>query len=73
MSKFPTPVEDIVLIIVFDLMGESPVNRTPDEYVQIAARLPPLKVLYGQINDKLREMAAAGTTNADDTPQFGSR
>jgi len=60
MGKFPTPVEDIVLIIAFDLMGEARVNRTRDEYMQIAARLPPLKVLHGQINDKLREMAAAG-------------
>ena len=60
MGKFPTPVEDIILIIAFDLVGESRVNRTRDEYMQIAARLPPLKMLHGQINDRLREMAAAG-------------
>jgi hypothetical protein len=60
MSKFPTPIEDIVLNIAFDLMGESRVDRTHKEYMEIAARLPPLKVLHGQINDRLREMAAAG-------------
>jgi hypothetical protein len=60
MTKFPTPVEEIVLTITFGLMGESRFDRTYDEYMQIAKRLPPLKVLHGQINDKLREMAAAG-------------
>jgi hypothetical protein len=60
MSKFPTPVEDIVLIVAFDLMGESCVNRTHDEYMQIAARLPALKVLHGKINDRLAQIAAAG-------------
>src|SRR5262245_9094540 len=60
MARFPTPIEDIVLYIAFEVMGESRINRTHKEYMEIAARLPPLKRLHGQINDRLREMAAAG-------------
>ena len=60
VRKFPTPIENIVLDMLFDLMGEPPANRTPDKYMQIAARLPPLKVLHCQINDRLREIDAKG-------------
>jgi hypothetical protein len=60
MSKFPTPIENIVLDIAFDLMGEKRTDRTPDEYMQIAARLPPLKVLHDMVNKRLSKMAAAG-------------
>ena len=60
MGKLPTPIENIVLDVAFDLIGESRINRTHDEYVQIAARLPPLKVLHSQINDRLREIGAKG-------------
>jgi hypothetical protein len=60
MNRFLTSAENIVLDLTFALMGESRLNRTHDEYMQIAARLPPLKVLHAQINDRLREMAASG-------------
>jgi hypothetical protein len=60
MRKLPTSVENIILDIAFDLMGQSRINRTLDEYMQIAARLPPLKVLHGMINERLSQMAAAG-------------
>jgi hypothetical protein len=60
MNKFPTSRENIALNITFELMGESRVNRSYDEYMAIATRLPPLKVLHGKINDRLRELAAAG-------------
>jgi hypothetical protein len=53
MSKFPTSRENIALDIAFDLMGESRINRTPEEYAEIAARLPPIKRLHGMINDRL--------------------
>jgi hypothetical protein len=60
MGQFPTPIENIVLDIAFELMGESRINRTTDEYMQIAARLPPLKVLHSRINERLGKMTAAG-------------
>jgi len=60
MNKFPTSKENLALDLIFGLMGESRINRTYDEYMAIASRLPPLKVLHGKINDRLCEMAAAG-------------
>jgi hypothetical protein len=60
MNKFPTPREELALNMIFNLIGESRYNRTYDEYMVIAARLPPLKVLHGKINDGLLEMAIAG-------------
>jgi hypothetical protein len=60
MNKFPTSRENLALDIAFELMGESRLNRTHDEYMAIAARLPPLKKLHGMINDRLAEMKKAG-------------
>jgi hypothetical protein len=60
MGKFPTPIENVVLDIAFELIGESRINRTDDEYMEIAERFrrAGLKRLHGQINDRLREIAA---------------
>jgi hypothetical protein len=55
-SQFPTPIEDIALNLIFTVMGEARINRTYDEYMAIAARLPPLKVLTFQINRLLQEL-----------------
>lgn len=60
MNKFPTSREDLALNIIFELVGESRYNRSDDEYMAIAAKLAPLKVLHGMINDHLAHMAAAG-------------
>jgi len=68
MGRFPTPIEDIVLDIAFELMGESRINRGHKKYMEIAARLPPLKKLHGQINDRLREMAVADTAPSEICP-----
>ena len=48
MSKHPqapTPIQQIALNLTFAVMGERRINRTYDEYMAIAARLPALKVL----------------------------
>jgi hypothetical protein len=63
VRKFPTPIENVVLDIAFELIGESRIKtRKKDEYRQIAERLCriPLKVLHGQINDRLSEIEAKG-------------
>ena len=60
MSKFPTSAENVAIDIAFELMGESRFNRTTEEYMEIAERLPPLKRLHGLINDRLAEMKKAG-------------
>jgi len=56
MRKHPTPVEDIALSLIFGVMGEERVNRTYDDYVKIAAALPPLKVLTFKVNQLLRQI-----------------
>jgi hypothetical protein len=54
--KFPTAIQDITLNLIFVVMGESRINRTPDEYMAIAKRLAPLKVLTADVNRLLKEI-----------------
>jgi hypothetical protein len=53
--SLPTPIQDIAINLVFAAMGEEIINRTSEEYSQIAAGLPPLKVLIQDINQLLQE------------------
>jgi hypothetical protein len=43
--KFPTPIQDISLSLIFAVIGESRFNRSYSEYMAFAAKLPPLKDL----------------------------
>jgi hypothetical protein len=52
--RFPTPIQDIAINLAFAVMGEERNNRTYHEYMAIAARLPPLKVLTFRINQLLQ-------------------
>jgi hypothetical protein len=45
----------VAIDLVFDVMGEKRTGRTYEEYLDIARRTPPLKVLLPQINARLRE------------------
>ena len=59
MSKprqFPTAIQDIALNLIFSVMGEARINRTYSEYMDIAARLPPLKVLTFEVNLLLQRL-----------------
>lgn len=56
MTRFTTHIQEIVVSCVFAVMGESRINRAQAEYKDIAARLPPLKVLLHKINEFLREL-----------------
>lgn len=58
MSQFPTSAENVAIDIIFQLMGESRINRTYEEYMAIKNRLPPLKILHFDINRRLREIVA---------------
>ncbi|HEY1746470.1 MAG TPA: hypothetical protein VGG11_06885 [Xanthobacteraceae bacterium] len=57
-TRFLTPFEDIVLNLVFSVMNERRIERTIDEYMLIAARLRPLKVLWHLVNELLKSMHA---------------
>ena|SRR5271166_3191395 len=54
--QFPTPIQDIALNLAFAVMGEGRINRSYEEYMAIAARLPPLKLLTFKINQLLQEL-----------------
>jgi hypothetical protein len=60
MARFPTPIENIALELIFCFMRERRVNRTFDEYMGIAARLPPLKTLHYEVNRLLAIIAERG-------------
>lgn len=51
-----TPIQNLALELVFEVMGEQRLNRRYDEYMAIAARLPPLKVLHFKVNERLKEL-----------------
>ena len=52
--------EDIALGLVFECAGEDRYNRTLEDYEAIAAALPPIKVLHGYVNDRLKELVDSG-------------
>lgn len=55
-QAFPTPIQNLALNLVFEVMGEDRENRTAQEYEDIAARLPPLKVLEFEVNKRLQAL-----------------
>lgn len=60
MNPFPTSKENIVLDRLFEWLGESRINRTMEEYIAIALRVPKTEAVYAYVNQRLREMADAG-------------
>ena len=52
----PTVIQNIALSLIFAVMGECRYNRTLDEYMAIAARLPPLKQLTYLVNRLLQQL-----------------
>jgi hypothetical protein len=66
MRHFPTSVENIVLNLIFEWLGESRFNRTNDEYMQIAACIPKLEACHAYVNQRLQEYAKSGN------PPFGA-
>jgi hypothetical protein len=55
-SPFLTPIQEIALNLIFVVMGENRFNRSYEEYVGIAARLPPLKVLKSKLDELLQHL-----------------
>jgi hypothetical protein len=55
MARHLSHIEGIALSLVFEAMGERQLNRTCDEYMEIATRLPPLKKLHYLVNQQLQE------------------
>jgi hypothetical protein len=73
MSKhpqFPNPIQEIALNLTFAVLGERRINRTYDEYMAIAARLPPLKVLTFKINQFLQHMNKCSGCNGVLLPEL---
>jgi hypothetical protein len=62
MPPFLTSKENIVIDIAFGWLGESRINRSRDEYMDIASRIPNLTALHDIVNDKLRALADKGIT-----------
>ena len=61
MNRFPTSAENIALHLIFERMRESQYDRTKEEYDAIIEKLPPIKVLHAYVNDRLQEIADAGS------------
>jgi hypothetical protein len=54
--RLTTPIQEIALNWIFVVMNENRINRTYDEYMAIAARLPPLKILTFKVNQLLQHL-----------------
>jgi hypothetical protein len=70
MSALPTLVQDIAVRLMFKVMGEEQVNRTYEEYADIARRLPPLKTLHYLINECLKAEHAEHASGRSSLPQI---
>ena len=62
MERFLTSKENIVIDIAFGWLDESRINRSRDEYMDIASRIPNLTALKDIVNDTLRALADKGIT-----------
>ena len=60
MSQFLTSKENIALNFIFAWLDESRYNRTYDEYMKIAARLPKDAALHAYVNQRLKDWADYG-------------
>jgi hypothetical protein len=60
MSQYLNSKENLALDLVFEILNEERCSTTGKDYSDIIARLPPIKVLHGQINDLLESWAKAG-------------
>jgi hypothetical protein len=60
VSPFLTSTENIVVDLIYGWLGESRLNRTYDEYMEIAERFPKVAACHAYVNEQLQKMAAAG-------------
>jgi len=51
-----TPIQNVALNQIFAVMGEERINRSIDEYMDVVARLPPLKVLKHKVDERLQHL-----------------
>jgi hypothetical protein len=61
MSPFPTSSERIVIDILMEWLGESSLNRTPQEYITIAQKVPKPAAVHAYVNQRLAEIAATNS------------
>ena len=57
VDPFLTSKENVALDLAFEWLGESRVNRTMEEYREIASRIPNLTELRKIVNKRLRQIA----------------
>jgi hypothetical protein len=60
MNPFLTSKESIALNLVFGWLDESRFNRSMEEYIAIARRLPKLDALHSYVNQRLKQFAKMG-------------
>jgi hypothetical protein len=60
MHQFLTSKENIVVNLLYEWLGEARVNRTMQEYIAIASRMPKTEAVYEYVNQRLREIADRG-------------
>jgi len=65
MTRGPTSTQNIAINLIFEWMGEERYNRTYEEYMNIAKRLPKITAAHAYVNQRLREFAERGNRPFD--------
>jgi hypothetical protein len=60
MNPFLTSKENIAIELLFEWLGESRHNRSMEDYIAIAKRVPKTPAVHAYVNQRLGEMAKAG-------------
>ena len=60
MPRPLTSIENLAVSLVFSAVGEERINRSMGDYLAIASRLPPLRILVGLVNEELRKRHEQG-------------
>jgi hypothetical protein len=69
-QHFLTQVQEIAANLIFAVVGECRFNRTHREYMAIANKLPPLKVLHAKVNERLQKLHEDAERNGIPLPEI---
>jgi hypothetical protein len=61
MYRTRKPLEELALDLLFEALGESRYNRSPEDYERLCALIPPLKQAHFLVNQELRKHHDKGT------------
>jgi hypothetical protein len=65
MANFPTSTHNIVINLLYEWLGECRFNRSWDDYIAIARRVPKVDAVHCYVNQRLKEFQDSGSQPFD--------